>query len=88
MILKVVRERTFESNDGKSGFAPEDTPIIDFYESKIFSFKDGFAYDEKDEIIEINDYMKYDDIAGGNFEFKTLEAYLMNNDGKTIEKIR
>lgn len=87
MILKVVREQTFESDNGKEGLKPEDTPIIDFYESKKFSFKNGFAYTEKNEMIEINDYAQHDDMLGGFVKYKTLEAYLMNNEGKTIERL-
>lgn len=83
MILKVVKSREIEKNKEK-----EITILTEYYESKKFNFIDGFAYTDKNELIDITDYSQKDDITDNFVEYKVLETYLMNNDGKTIERIR
>lgn len=83
MILKVVKSREIEKNKEK-----EITILTEYYESKKFNFIDGFVQTDKNELIDIKDYSQKDDITDNFVEYKILETYLMNNDGKTIERIR
>lgn len=84
MILKIVKEKTLdEVIQGTKEI------ITDYYEGKNFKVQNNYIITDKDTIdIDLGEYFIYDDMLGCNFKYKVLEVYLMNNEGKTIEKIR
>lgn len=80
MILKILKTRKEENST--------ETKIInEYYEDKWFRLCDGFIESNKDNIY-IEKYNIRDEITGDWIEYETIEAYLMNNEGKTIEKIK
>lgn len=83
MILKITKQNQFDN--GKEGYTEY---IEEFYESKSFVIKNGNAEPfEKNMLIPITDYEFLDEMLGGSVYCKVLSVYLMNNEGKTIEKI-
>lgn len=82
MILKIVRQKKiYNDKEGETSF--ETT----YYESKSFNEKDGFIFTDKD-TIPLTDFEGIDEITNKVVKFNVCEAYLMNNEGKTIERIR
>ena len=80
MILKILKTRKKENST--------ETKIInEYYEDQWFWLCDDFIECNKDNIY-IEKYNIRDDITGDWVEYETIEAYLMNNEGKTIEKIK
>ena len=83
MILKITKQNQYD--DGKQGKIEY---IEEFYESKSFIIKNGNAEPfEKNILIPITDYEFLDEMLGNSVFCKILNVYLMNNEGKTIEKI-
>ena len=80
MILKTVKTRKEENST-------EVKIINEYYEDKWFRLCDDFIESNKDNI-DIGKYNIRDDITENWVEYETIEAYLMNNEGKTIEKIK
>lgn len=82
MILKIVKirqEQGIEENCLKI--------ITEFYEDKWFSLCDGIIKSSK-ESIDISKYSLLDEITNKWYDYETTEAYLMNNEGKTIERLK
>lgn len=82
MILKIVKirqEQGIEENCLKI--------ITEFYEDKWFRLCDGFIKNSK-ESIDISKYSLLDEITNKWCDYETTEAYLMNNEGKTIERLK
>ena len=81
MILKVRRKQ----------HGDEDTMgkvlIEDYYESSSFRNKDGSMISEEGKDIIITNYSQRDEITGLMWHYDIVDAYLMNNEGKTIERI-
>ena len=81
MILKIVRQKKiYNDKEGEASFETA------YYESKSFNKKDDFIFTDKD-TIPLTDLEGIDEITGKNVELSIQEAYLMNNEGKTIERI-
>jgi len=85
MVLKLIKRESTTDKDGKTGC----TKVIkEFYEGKTIVVKDEFVILNED----INTMLltEYDEceITGDKIELSVIEAYIMNNDGKTIERIR
>ena len=84
MILKVVKEKQIPDHDEITSVM-----VTDYYESKRFTIQDGMIFNESDkEIIDISDYSQLDDIKDRFIKYNIIEAYLMNDNGKTIERIK
>lgn len=82
MILKVVKEKQIPGQD-------EISLVVDYYESKRFTVQDGMVVNENDkEVIDITDYSQLDEIKDRFIKYNIIEAYLMNDNGKTIERIK
>ena len=81
MILKVVRQRQFD--DGKEG---KTSLITEMYSGNTYKELDGFVDigNNKDIPITSYDLQKLYDKPN---HYETLEAYLMNDEGKTIERL-
>lgn len=80
MILKVLKTRKEENST-------EVKTINEYYEDKWFRLCDDFIESSKDNI-DIGKYNIMDDITKSWIEYETIEAYLMNNEGKTIERLK
>lgn len=86
MILKVIKE--FTNEEGKT------SPITEYYSGKQITINKGVTSDKKpllgitvdEEMIILKDESGKDEIDNP-YTIKVEEVYLMNNDGKTIEKI-
>ena len=61
--------------------------IDEYYEVKWFRLCDDFITSNKDCIC-IGKYSITDDMTKELVEYETIEAYLMNNEGKTIERLK
>lgn len=83
MVLKVVKQKKY--NNGEQGSTQT---IIDYYESKRINIQDGMAMtDNEKDYIDLGEYQLYDEILGDYCDYKVLEAYIMNNEGKTIDRL-
>ena len=81
MILKIVRQRQFDN--GKEGTT---SIITEMYSGDTYKEHDGF------EITTViaklrKEYDLFNDLSGKPNHYTTLEAYLMNDEGKTIERL-
>lgn len=81
MILK-VRRKKHGDEDTMGKFL-----IEDYYESSSFRNKDGSMISEEGKDIIITNYSQIDEITGLMWHYDIVDAYLMNNEGKTIERI-
>lgn len=85
MVLKIVKEKNTE--DTSVLIEDGERHIIEYYEGKYFKLQNGFITTDK-ESIDVGRYSLYDEILGVWFEYETKELYLMNNEGKTIERLK
>ena len=85
MVLKIVKERNTE--DTKIAIEDGERYITEYYEGKYFKLQNGFITTDK-ESINVGRYSLYDEVIGVWFEYETKELYLMNNEGKTIERLK
>ena len=83
MILKITKTNHYRGEkQGKTEYVEE------FYESKSFTFRNGNAIPfEQDMFIPITDYEYIDEMTGDAIPCKIISVYLMNAEGKTIERI-
>lgn len=81
MILKVRRNKHGEEDTMGSVL------IEEYYESSSFKNKDGSMISEEGKDIIITNYYQKDEITGLTYYYDIVDAYLMNNEGKTIERI-
>ena len=83
MVLKVVKKKKYETK--QEGIAET---IIDYYESKRINIQNGFAMiDSEKDMIDLGEYSLYDEVLGDFCNYIVIEAYILNNEGKTIEKL-
>lgn len=83
MILKICRKKIKENE--KEGT----TQIItEYYNGNSFKMTNDsdIVIDDK-ECVFIADFGKADKITGDIIKYETTFAYIMNNDGKTIERL-
>lgn len=80
MILKICRNKTTKNNT-------QGTPIIEIYSGENFVSRDGFVGIGNNTSIPIGSYDLKDDITNEFVHYEVLYAYLMNNEGKTIERL-
>lgn len=82
MILKVRRNK----------HGDEDTTgnilIEEYHESSSFKNQDGSMISEEGKNIIITNYWQKDEITDLTYFYDIVDAYLMNNEGKTIERIK
>ena len=83
MILKVCKNVIKEDVEGKNSSIEH---LVEYYEANSFTIKDGIAYDGQQNIL-IHDYKQRDDITGEFIEYDIDNVFLMNNEGKTIERL-
>lgn len=83
MILKICRKKTKETD--KEGSIEL---VTEFYSGNSFKEMDGdVIIDDKKSVI-VNDFGQLDEITGNIINYETIYAFIMNDEGKTIEKIR
>ena len=83
MVLKVVKQKKYDNQEQGST-----ETIIDYYESKRINIQHGMAMiDNEKDPIDLGEYKLYDEILGDYCDFRVLEAYIMNNEGKTIDRL-
>lgn len=85
MVLKIVKEKNTE--DTSVLIEDGERYITEYYEGKHFKLQNGFITTDK-ESIDVDRYSLYDEVLGVWFEYETKELYLMNNEGKTIERLK
>lgn len=81
MILKVCRQKSF--SNGKEGSTELVTEI---YSGDTYKEVSGNATIGGNNVI-LTSYDQMCDITGNMVHYETLNAYLMNDEGKTIERI-
>lgn len=82
MILKVCRKKIIETNNEGSI-----ETVTEFYNGKSFKQINGnVTIDDKQSVI-INNYSQLDEITGNFINYETVYAFIMNDDGKTIERV-
>lgn len=83
MILKVRKQKQVdEGNQGHTEL------ITEYYQSESFVEQDGFMTTKEGKTIFVVDYSGLDEISGNGIRYVILDAFLMNDEGKTIERIR
>lgn len=82
MILKIQRQKQIDSKE--QGITEL---VTEYYESKNFKEQGCFMlFDDEKSKIRITDYEELTD-DDCIIYYKTLSVYLMNNEGKTIERL-
>lgn len=82
MILKICRQKC--KDNGKQGSTEL---ITEIYSGERYIESEGHAEIGNSIGIPITDYEQLDSITNDLISYKILYAYLMNDNGKTIEKI-
>ena len=83
MILKICRNKSITTD--REGSIET---VTEFYSGNSFKEMNGdVIIDGKNSVI-VNNYSQIDEITGNTINYETLYAFIMNNEGKTIEKIR
>ncbi len=83
MILKVRRLMYYTNSDDQHKIMMDE-----FYESPTFKIVDGSAIDNKGNDIIVTNYHQTDEITNEDMTYEIVDVYLMNHEGKTIERIR
>ena len=87
MILKVVREKQSDE-ETKTSFGDTISSIItEVYSGDNYKEIDGNASIGNNEGIIMTNYDQLNEITNKFDHYELLEAYLMNDNGKTIERI-
>lgn len=81
MILKIERQTTHSTKN------PPHQLITEIYSGEKFKQIGGMAEIGNNIGISLTDYDQLDEITNETIHYETLNAYLMNNEGKTIERI-
>ena len=81
MILKVCRQKKI--NEGDCGTTEL---VTEFYSGNTYKENSGVVIIGENSIV-ITSYDQLDEISGKIIHFETLNVYLMNDEGKTIERI-
>lgn len=82
MILKVCR-RKFINNDKVGSIET----VTEFYNGNSFKEANGSVTIDDKETVIITDYEQLDEITGNFIKYETVYAFIMNNEGKTIERL-
>lgn len=82
MILKVCR-RKFINNDKVGSIET----VTEFYNGNSFKETNGSVTIDDKETVIITDYEQLDEITGNFIKYETVYAFIMNNEGKTIERL-
>lgn len=82
MILKICRERF--RNEGNQGSTEV---VTEFYNGDSFRESNGSVTIDNKESVIITDYDQLDEITGNLIKYETVYAFIMNNEGKTIERL-
>ena len=86
MILKVVREK---QNGERTSFGDTNCSIVtEVYSGDNYKEIDGSASIGNNEGIVMTSYDQLNEITNKFDHYELLEAYLMNDSGKTIERIK
>ena len=83
MILKVRRHKYVSEVEGKHALLL----VEEYYESPSFKIVDGDAVDASGHGIIVTNYHQLDDIDGKEYNYDIVDAYLLNDHGKTIDRI-
>lgn len=81
MILKIERQEQIDN--GKEGSI---RLITEIYQGNNYKFDGTSATIGNDNVL-LTSYDLQSEITGNFIHYETLNAYLMNNEGKTIERI-
>lgn len=84
MILKITRQKQRTSNDEKEGSTEL---ITEIYSGENYKQIGGDAIIGENHGIILTSYDQLCEITNEMVHYETLNAYLMNNEGKTIERI-
>lgn len=82
MILKVRRFKYYTNDESNCKVMMEE-----FYESPTFKVVDGSAIDNKGNNIIVTNYHQIDEITCEDITYEIVDVYLMNHEGKTIQRI-
>jgi hypothetical protein len=82
MILKIRRKRfkTKDKEDSAEG-------ITEFHYGNSFIEANGVVIIDNKESIDISDYEQLDVITNEFIQYETKYAFIMNDEGKTIERL-
>ena len=81
MILKIERQKQIDYGEEGSTIL-----ITEIYQGNNFKFDGTTATIGNDNVL-LTSYDSLDEITNNFIHYETLNAYLMNNEGKTIERI-
>ena len=82
MILKICRSKCI-TND-KEGFVET---VTEFYNGNSFKETNGSVTIDNKETVIITDYEQLEEMTGNFIKYETIYAFIMNNEGKTIERL-
>lgn len=84
MILKITRQKQRTNEEKKEGSTEL---ITEIYSGENYKQIGGDAEIGNNTGIILTSYDQHCEITGEMIHYETLNAYLMNNEGKTIERI-
>lgn len=79
MILKVTKYKKTKETEMKE--------IVSFHECENFTNDYTYIKTNKNEMISSSNYSVYDPILNDFIEYEIQNIYVMNNEGKTIERL-
>ena len=82
MILEICRSKCI-TND-KEGFVET---VTEFYNGNSFKETNGSVTIDNKETVIITDYEQLEEMTGNFIKYETIYAFIMNNEGKTIERL-
>ena len=82
MILKICR-RKFINNDKKGSIET----VTEFYNGNSFKEANGNVIIDDKETVIITDYEQSEGLTENFIKYETVYAFIMNNEGKTIERL-
>lgn len=82
MILKICRKKYTEN--GKSGSIEA---ITEFYSGNSFKETNGIVTIDNKQSIIINNFDGLDEATESSVHYETVYAFIMNEEGKTIERL-
>ena len=82
MILKICRRKVETTDKGCSIEA-----VTEFYNGNSFRESNGSVTIDNKESVIITDYDQLDEITGNLIKYEIVYAFIMNNEGKTIERL-
>ena len=82
MILKICRKKSRITD--KEGSVET---VTEFYSGNSFKETGGSVTIDNKESVIITDYDQLDEITDGFIKYETVYAFIMNDEGKTIERL-